>query len=85
MANIISSFKFLTTLNNVHKCIKLIVQYVLHNCYILPFWYWLTLVFLEKKPFNGCSSGGGGRGGGTSSGSNWLGVATAGDQPVTSS
>jgi len=32
--NVISSFKFITTPNSVHKGIKLIMQYVLHNCYI---------------------------------------------------
>jgi len=24
---------------------------------VLPFWYWLTKVVLEKRPLNGCSSG----------------------------
>jgi len=23
---------------------------------VLPFWYWLTQVVLEKRPLNGCSS-----------------------------
>ena len=23
---------------------------------VLPFWYWLTQVVLEKRPVNGCSS-----------------------------
>ena len=35
---------------------------------VLPFWYSLMLVVLEKRPFNGCSSsrGSGGDGGGGS-------------------
>ena len=36
---------------------------------VLPFWYWLTQVVLEKRPLNGCSGGGGGGSGGGGSSS----------------